>query len=174
MWDCISSSSSSHNAATSGSLARLPCVEWTGPIVLHAPPRHAHLLKGHVRSPATSPTGMYFSPPRTYPAPQGGVLEFFPYAAHAQFQPALIQSHMAQKPIMRGEMGARALRVRSVSREEAWASAGVQGAWVGVGVKPIRACCRIRGPPCCGAPPQGLCKAPHDSGICWKQFMMRL
>jgi len=29
--------------------------------------------------------------------------------------------------------------VRSVSREEVWASAGVQGAWVGVGVKPIRA-----------------------------------
>ena len=29
-----------------------------------------------------------------------------------------------------GEVGARALRVRSVSREEAWASAGVQGAWV--------------------------------------------
>ena len=27
--------------------------------------------------------------------------------------------------------GARVLRVRSVSREEVWASAGVQGAWVG-------------------------------------------
>ena len=26
----------------------------------------------------------------------------------------------------------------------------------------------------CGAPPQGLCKAPHDSGVCWKQFMMLL
>ena len=23
-------------------------------------------------------------------------------------------------------------------------------------------------------PPQGLCKAPHDSGVCWKQFMMLL
>ena len=43
----------------------------------------------------------------------------------------LIQSHMAQKPMLRGEVGARALRVRSVSREKAWASAGVQGAWVG-------------------------------------------
>ena len=34
------------------------------------------------------------------------------------------------------------MRVGSVSREEVWASAGVQGAWVGVGVdvKPIRAC----------------------------------
>ena len=43
----------------------------------------------------------------------------------------LIQSQMAQKPMLRGEVGARALRVRSVSREEVWASAGVQGAWVG-------------------------------------------
>ena len=42
---------------------------------------------------------------------------------------------MAQKPVLRGEVGcacvARVLRVRSVSREEVWASAGVQGAWVG-------------------------------------------
>ncbi len=22
--------------------------------------------------------------------------------------------------------------------------------------------------------PQGLCKAPHDSGVCWKQFAMLL
>ena len=29
------------------------------------------------------------------------------------------------------KLGARVLRVRSVSREEVWASAGVQGAWVG-------------------------------------------
>jgi hypothetical protein len=43
----------------------------------------------------------------------------------------LLQSHTAQKPVLRGEVGARALRVRLVSREEAWASAGVQGAWVG-------------------------------------------
>jgi hypothetical protein len=42
----------------------------------------------------------------------------------------LIQPHMAHKPMLRGEVGARALRVRSVSREEVWASAGVQGAWV--------------------------------------------
>ena len=39
----------------------------------------------------------------------------------------LIQSHMAHKPVLRGEVGARALRVRLVSREEAWASAGVRG-----------------------------------------------
>ena len=42
----------------------------------------------------------------------------------------LIQFHMAQKPVLRGEVGARALRVRSVSRKEVWASAGVQGAGV--------------------------------------------
>ena len=41
-----------------------------------------------------------------------------------------LQPHMVQKPVLRGEVGARALRVRSVSREEAWASTGVQGAWV--------------------------------------------
>ena len=34
--------------------------------------------------------------------------------------------------------------------------------------------CGVRGPLCCGAPPQGLCNAPHDSGMCWKQFMMCL
>ena len=43
----------------------------------------------------------------------------------------LIQPHMAQKPVLRGEVGARALRVQSVSREDTWASAGVHGAWVG-------------------------------------------
>ena len=42
----------------------------------------------------------------------------------------LIQPHMAQKPVLRGGVGARALRVRSVSREGAWVRAGVQGAWV--------------------------------------------
>ena len=42
----------------------------------------------------------------------------------------LIQPHMAQKPMQLLELGARALRVRSVSREEAWASAGVQDACV--------------------------------------------
>ena len=45
----------------------------------------------------------------------------------------LVQSHMAQKPVLRGEAGCAcvAREVRSVSREEVWASAGVQGAWVG-------------------------------------------
>ena len=85
----------------------------------------------------------------------------------------LIQPHMAQKPVLRG--GARALRVKSVSREEAWASADVQGAWVSgcgceadwgvlsiveseaffVVVLPRRGCARHR--------------TPHGSGIYWKQ-----
>ena len=43
-----------------------------------------------------------------------------------------------------------------------------------MGVKPVRVCCGVRGLLCCGAPPRGLCKASHDTGICWKQFMMRL
>jgi len=38
----------------------------------------------------------------------------------------LIQSHMAQKQVLRGEVGCAC-----VAREEVWASAGVQGAWVG-------------------------------------------
>jgi hypothetical protein len=42
----------------------------------------------------------------------------------------LKQSQMAQKPILRGEVGARALRVRLVSRKEVLASADVQGACV--------------------------------------------
>ena len=78
----------------------------------------------------------------------------------------LIQSQMAQKPMLRGEVGARALRVRSVSREEVWASAGMQGAWVSgcgceadwrvmeseasfVVVFPRRACARHRMTPVC-------------------------
>ena len=55
----------------------------------------------------------------------------------------LMQSYMAQVPMLRGEVGARALRVRSVSREEAWASAGVRCAWVS-------GCFR------CGSPPTFL------------------
>ena len=35
-------------------------------------------------------------------------------------------------------------------------------------------CCGVRGLLCCGAPPRGSCKVPHDSDICWKQFMMCL
>ena len=62
----------------------------------------------------------------------------------------LIQPHMAQKTMLRAEVGARALRVRSVSREEAWACAGVQGAWVGG----------------CG------CEA--DQGVLWRQRLSLL
>ena len=42
----------------------------------------------------------------------------------------LLQTHMAQKPVLRVVVGPRALRVRSVSSEEAWASAGMQDAWL--------------------------------------------
>ena len=50
--------------------------------------------------------------------------------APSELELGLMQTQMAQKPVLLGEVGARALRVRSVSREEACASAGVQGAWV--------------------------------------------
>ena len=63
----------------------------------------------------------------------------------AELELELIQPQMAQKPVLRGEVGARALRVRSVSREEVWASAGVQGAWVSASSKArvgIKQACR--------------------------------
>ena len=44
--------------------------------------------------------------------------------------PQLRQRHK-HGDVFRVKWGARVLRVRSVSREEVWASAGVQGAWVG-------------------------------------------
>jgi len=43
----------------------------------------------------------------------------------------LIQSHMAQ-PMLRSEVGCACVaREVSVEKEKVWASAGVQGAWVG-------------------------------------------
>ena len=45
-------------------------------------------------------------------------------AALCQLELELIQPQMAQKPMLRGEVDARALRVRLVSREEVWASVG--------------------------------------------------
>ena len=47
---------------------------------------------------------------------------------HVELELELIQPQMAQRPILRDEVSARALRVRSVSREEVWAGAGVKGA----------------------------------------------
>ena len=39
--------------------------------------------------------------------------------AELELELELVQPHMAQKPMLRGGVGARALRMRSVSREEA-------------------------------------------------------
>ena len=77
---------------------------------------------------------------------------------------------MAQKPVLRVEVGARALRVRSVSREEAWASAGVQVSWV---LSRLGRAAESEALFVVVPPPQGLCKAPHDPGNCWKQFNSR-
>ncbi len=43
-------------------------------------------------------------------------------------------------------------------------------------MKPVRMLGRVFGEmrSLCGAPPQGLCKAPRDSGVCWKQFVLLL
>ena len=69
----------------------------------------------------------------------------------------LTQSHMAHKSIPRGEVGARALRVRPVLKEGAWASAVVFGSQAFfVVVLPRRGCARHRMTP----------------GVCWKQFTM--
>ena len=48
--------------------------------------------------------------------------------------------------------------------------------WVGVGVKPIRACLCLwsQRPSLLWCSPAGAVNAPHDSGMCWKQFMMCL
>ena len=75
----------------------------------------------------------------------------------------LIQFHMAQKPMLRGEVGcargevymkwARERCACGQCRERRYWRARVCKAlgWVGVDVKPIRACCRARGLLCCGA-----------------------
>ena len=47
----------------------------------------------------------------------------------AELELELIQPQMAQKPMMRGKVGARALRVRPVSKEEVWAAVRAE-VWV--------------------------------------------
>jgi len=80
----------------------------------------------------------------------------------------LIQSHVAQKPVLRGEVGCACV-AREVSVERGGMGehgcARRLGGWVWVRSRLGRVCvCGVRGPLCCGAPPQGLCNAPHDSG----------
>ena len=67
--------------------------------------------------------------------PPGAVLrQECPHGEHRrkelELKLELVQAHMAQETMLRVEVGARALRVRSVSREEAWAIAGVKDAWM--------------------------------------------
>ena len=83
---------------------------------------------------------------------------------------------MAQKPMLRGEVGARALRVRSDVRGHGQVRLCKA---LGCGrcgcLKPIRACCVVGSAFFLVAPPRGGCAmAPRDSGMCWKQFMMCL
>ena len=81
---------------------------------------------------------------------------------------------MAQKPMLRGEVGARALRVRSDARghgQERLCNAldfGGRGC-----LKPIKACGIGESAFFWVAPPRGgLSVAPRDSDRCSKQFMM--
>ena len=95
---------------------------------------------------------------------------------HIELELELIQSHMAQKPMLRGEVGARALRVRSDVRGHGQVRLCKA---LGCGrcgcLKPIRACCVVGSAFFLVAPPHGGCAmAPRDSGMCWKQFMMCL
>ena len=75
-----------------------------------------------------------------------------------------------------GEVGARALRVRSDERGHGQVRLCKA---LGCGrcgcLKPIRACCVVGSAFFLVAPPRGGCAmAPRDSGMCWKQFMMCL
>ena len=97
-------------------------------------------------------------------------------ALELELELELIQSHMAQKPMLRGEVGARALRVRSDVRGHGQVRLCKA---LGCGrcgcLKPIRACCVVGSAFFLVAPPRGGCAmAPRDSGMCWKQFMMCL
>jgi hypothetical protein len=90
----------------------------------------------------------------------------------------LIQSQMAQKPMLRGEVGARVrCAVWSETREEVSSSAVVQGA------RMSRCWCEV--PRC--SPAGELCNAPRDSGVletvhdlfggasvCWRPFIQPL
>ena len=83
---------------------------------------------------------------------------------------------MAQKPMLRGEVGARALRVRSDLRGHGQVRLCKA---LGCGrcgcLKPIRACCVVGSAFFLVAPPRGGCAmAPRDSGMCLKQFVMCL
>ena len=97
-------------------------------------------------------------------------------AAGCELELELILSQMAQKPMLRGEVGARALRVRSDVRGHGQVrlckalDCGKCGC-----LKPIRACCVVKSAFFLVAPPRGgFAMAPRDSGMCWKQFMMCL
>jgi hypothetical protein len=88
----------------------------------------------------------------------------------------LIQSHMAQKPMLRGEVGACALRgvldVRGHGQVRLCKALGCGRCGC---LKPIRACCVVGSAFFLVAPPRGGCAmAPRDSGMCWEQFMMCL
>ena len=59
-----------------------------------------------------------------YPSPElacrSGPLPFLlVLGAGCKLELEVIQTHLTQKPVLRGEVGARALRVRSVPREKA-------------------------------------------------------
>ena len=87
------------------------------------------------------------------------------FSPGSELELELIQAHMTQKPMLRVEVGARALRV--LIKNCGWtgrASAVVQGTrvWAWISGAPVRAGCVCDGGgqlSFCGAP-RGVCKAP--------------
>ena len=83
---------------------------------------------------------------------KGGILE----SAAVSFELELVQSHMAQKPVLRGEVGARALRVRSDVRGHGQVRLCKAPGCGRCGcLKPIRACCVVGSAFFLVAPPRG-------------------
>ena len=90
------------------------------------------------------------------------------HSLRCELELELIQSHMAQKPVLRGEVGCACV-AREVSVERRYGRARVCKAlgWVVVGVKPIMACLCLwsQRPSLLWCSPQGSCNAPHDPGM---------
>jgi hypothetical protein len=52
------------------------------------------------------------------------------YERELELMRSLIQSQIAQKPALQGEVGSRAWRVCDQTKEEVWANVGGAGSWV--------------------------------------------
>jgi len=90
-------------------------------------PRTASLLSSLITAPRRTAGAQLILPGRRGRKPKTvtrfrrcAAMHFGDFPLTFELELELMQARMAQKPVLRGEVGARALRVRSVSREEAW------------------------------------------------------